>query len=288
MGYGDTERSRSHAADDQSRNSTASKQSGLGIITGKLRLNRGPLRWWLIVMGVLWVQFNPLRFATGVVLVIVGAAIHVISKGYLRRTKESRLVLTTTGPYRFTRNPFYLGNLVAEVGLLIIIGQIWVTVAYLTVWAWVYYRQISAEQTRLSRLLPAEYAQYRKHVPPLIPLPWRFLPADSVHGSRFSWSNPSISHGAELERALRLVSYPFLLLCSAAVHLQGPSVLLRPSSGVVAAGLGFLAVNCVGRITTRLMHLRKARSKRGRSQSTGSLDRAPIVHTSIAKRAWQA
>src|SRR2546425_297335 len=32
---------------------------------GKFRLTRGPLRWWLIVAGVLTVQFDPARYAIG-------------------------------------------------------------------------------------------------------------------------------------------------------------------------------------------------------------------------------
>ena len=44
--------------------------SGRRISIGKLRLDRGPLRWWLIVSGVLFVQFSARRSALGVVLLI--------------------------------------------------------------------------------------------------------------------------------------------------------------------------------------------------------------------------
>jgi len=40
------------------------------VSIGKLRLDRGPLRWWLIVSGVLFVQFSARRSALGVVLLI--------------------------------------------------------------------------------------------------------------------------------------------------------------------------------------------------------------------------
>src|SRR4051812_38457467 len=82
--------------------------------SGKFRLERGPLRWWLIALGAVVVQFDSSRFYVGFGLAMVGAVLHLVSKAHLRQDKA----LTVAGPYRFTRNPFYLANLIAEIGLL--------------------------------------------------------------------------------------------------------------------------------------------------------------------------
>ncbi|MDB5297452.1 MAG: putative protein-S-isoprenylcysteine methyltransferase, partial [Phycisphaerales bacterium] len=88
---------------------------------GKLRLTRGPLRWWLLVVGVLTVNLAWGRFFAGSGLVLAGALLHFGTKGVLRQNHR----LATTGPYRFSRNPFYVANLLAEGGLLVIVGTPW-------------------------------------------------------------------------------------------------------------------------------------------------------------------
>ena len=223
---------------------------------GKFRLDRGPLRWWLIVAGIVTVHFNPLRYLIGTVLVLLGALLHFVSKGYLRQSRSfirETKSLTNGGPYRFTRNPFYLANLIAEVGLLAIIGRLEIAAAYLVAWAWVYRGTIMEEEAKLANLVGDEYLRYCHRVPRLVPLPWKFLSRAEVSGPPFSWSNPNIMGGAELERALRLLSYPLLLHTAAAVRGQGTAALLDPTFATFLPFIGFLALNGLGRLFTRLL-----------------------------------
>jgi protein-S-isoprenylcysteine O-methyltransferase Ste14 len=141
-------------------------------LLGKFRIDRKPLRWWLIGAGMLTIHLDPARQLTGTVLVLAGAVLHFVSKGYLRQSKRyigQSQSLTMRGPYRFTRNPFYLANLIAEIGLLIVIGSWPLAVIYLTVWTWVYRKQILAEEATLESLAGERLCSYRDRVPRLLP-----------------------------------------------------------------------------------------------------------------------
>src|SRR5262249_495264 len=161
--------------------------------------------------------------------------------------------ITTRGPYRFTRNPFYLANLFAEVGLLIIVGQIWIAVVYLPIWAWVYCKTILEEERKLLGLCGDVYERYCQQVPRLFPVPWQFLGKGELRGRHLSWANPHIAEGNEIQRALRLVSYPFLLRTIAAV-MDVPSWSACISDRtVIVFGSAFLALNAIGWITAPIV-----------------------------------
>jgi protein-S-isoprenylcysteine O-methyltransferase Ste14 len=248
---------------DQSRTAATARVRGHGKALGKLRLDRGPLRWWLMVIGLMTIQYVAWRFALGAVLVTAGALLHVVSKGYLRpgrnflnRTKA----ITTRGPYRFIRNPFYLANLLAEVGLLIIIGRLWIAVIYLPIWAWVYCKTILEEERKLTDLCGEVYARYCGQVPRLFPVPWKFRPKVELSGPRFSWKNPHIAEGNEIQRALRLVSYPCLLrTIVAGMNLPSWSAVLMDPTIIVFAS-AFVILNTIGwLITPMLRRLRRSK-----------------------------
>jgi len=215
----------------------------------KLRLDRGPLRWWLIVVGALAIHFSWERFAVGTGLVVLGAALHLGTKGVLRQNHR----LATTGPYRFTRNPFYLANLIAEVGLLVVIGVWWVAAVYLVAWAWIYHRQIRGEERTLEGLFGDGYRQYRQRVAPLVPLPWRVLPRDRAGGRAFYWRNPNVLRQRAVERALRLGSYPVLLLLAAVLWRDGWRSLFVIGSPAGWSACGFVGLNLLGTLSTVLL-----------------------------------
>ena len=216
---------------------------------GKLRLDRGPLRWWLIVVGLLTIQFDWTRFLIGSGVVLVGALLHFVAKGCLRQNAK----LTTSGPYRFTRNPFYVANIIAEVGLLVVIGNVWVAAAYLLAWAWIYHRTIRGEEQTLDRLFGDDHRRYCERVPRFLPLPWKVLPRDPSGAGGFSWRNSNIVQQRAAERTLRLMSYPLLLLCGAMLWRDGFASLVRPGSAAMLAGVAFLLVNLLGALSTHLL-----------------------------------
>ncbi len=77
--------------------------------------------------------------------------------------------LVTTGPYRFLRNPMYLGAGLALVGAAVFYGS-WALLAYaLSFFALTHLFVVSYEEPTLRRLFGAEYDDYLSRVPRWIP-----------------------------------------------------------------------------------------------------------------------
>ncbi len=76
--------------------------------------------------------------------------------------------LTAAGPYRYVRNPLYLGNLLQGIGIAVL-GPLPATIIIVTL-LWLFlYRLIALEERYLSAAQGDAYAQYRAVVPRLFP-----------------------------------------------------------------------------------------------------------------------
>jgi protein-S-isoprenylcysteine O-methyltransferase Ste14 len=226
----------------------------------KFRLNRGPLRSWLVLLGILFIDFHAATFVAGVLMVTFGSAFHFVCKCYLQQNRE----LTVSGPYRFTRHPFYLANLIVECGLLIIIGNPWIALAYLALWLWIYGRAIRDEEATLAGLFGDAFANYSRCVPRLFPFPGKCLSRAQLSGPTFSLRNRNIAEGAEIQRALRMLSYPVLFLAAAIAHERGLTLLTSRDANFAAALVCFLTLNALGFAVTALLRNR-AQSRRART-----------------------
>ena len=72
--------------------------------------------------------------------------------------------LVTWGPYRLTRNPMYVGLILAYLGETGLMKQIW-PVAFLPfVIAYLNWTVIPLEESKLEEVFPEEYMQYRSRV----------------------------------------------------------------------------------------------------------------------------
>jgi protein-S-isoprenylcysteine O-methyltransferase Ste14 len=78
-----------------------------------------------------WVLDNPLRFALGIPLVLIGSLLVMWGIRTLGARNTSGLVdkFVRDGPYRFTRNPQYLGDFIFYVGLCLLTNSLdlWIT-----------------------------------------------------------------------------------------------------------------------------------------------------------------
>ena len=72
--------------------------------------------------------------------------------------------LVTRGPYRFTRNPMYVGLVLAYLGEAGLLKQIWPVVLLPFTVAYINWIVIPVEEAKLEEAFPNEYKQYRLQV----------------------------------------------------------------------------------------------------------------------------
>jgi protein-S-isoprenylcysteine O-methyltransferase Ste14 len=77
--------------------------------------------------------------------------------------------LVVTGPYRYTRNPMYLGHLIFMLGLAITFRS-WLALALLAFHAVWFHRRVLGDEARLLALFGDEYARYMRSVKRWIPV----------------------------------------------------------------------------------------------------------------------
>jgi len=161
--------------------------------------DRGGLRSYLIVLGLVAGRPSAATILAGVPLLLLGIAMHLWAKGCLHQEQE----VTTSGPYRYVRHPFYLGNLLLDAATALMSGSALLMSIFPFWWTAVYIPVMQREEATMAGLFGDRYHAYARRVPLLFPIA-RPIPA----GSGFSWRNPNIL-AVEVPRVLRFLSYPF-------------------------------------------------------------------------------
>jgi len=95
--------------------------------------------------------------------------------------------LTVAGPYRYVRNPLYLGNILLAIGIGSV-GPPVVTLLVIALNVWFVYRLVAIEERFLRAAFGAAYERYCAAVPRLLP---RFTPARLPAEPR----KPNIAYG---------------------------------------------------------------------------------------------
>ncbi|MGB7295434.1 MAG: isoprenylcysteine carboxylmethyltransferase family protein [Candidatus Aminicenantales bacterium] len=116
----------------------------------------------------------------GILICVLGLAIRAWASGHLRKEKE----LAVSGPYRYSRNPLYLGNFLLGTGITVGAQSWWVLGLFVVYFAVFYPLIIRRERERMKDLFPRQYEDYGNKVPLFFPSPWKHLAV----GGRFSWS----------------------------------------------------------------------------------------------------
>jgi hypothetical protein len=181
----------------------------------KIRLNRGPVRWWLVVFGLFLAKPALVPALVGAGLVLLGSAIHLWAKGCLQQNRQ----LTVCGPYRWSRNPFYVGNFCIDLGLCLFINNWYFTAAFMLVWAFIYRLQILSEERTLDGIYGQAWLDYKRTVSAFFPYKRPFANVPVEQG--FSWSNPNLSTSREIPRLVRTMSYPLALLFAGGLWAHG-------------------------------------------------------------------
>ncbi len=104
----------------------------------------------------------------GALAAAAGLLIRAWASGHLRKEKA----LAVSGPYRYSRNPLYLGNFVIGAGLVLTARSWWVLALFAAYFGIFYPLIITRERDRMRRLFPEEYEDVRAAgaaFPPLVP-----------------------------------------------------------------------------------------------------------------------
>ncbi len=106
----------------------------------------------------------------GLAPVAGGGALALAALGLFRRRGtthhpfERPSALVTTGPYRFTRNPMYVGVTSVLAGVAVLSGSLWLLIPPVAFVLWIDRVQIPFEETLLLRQFGPDYEAYRSRV----------------------------------------------------------------------------------------------------------------------------
>lgn len=145
----------------------------------------------------------------GAAISLAGLAIRAWAAGHLKKEKE----LATSGPYRFSRNPLYLGNLILGISLAVGANSWPVTIIFAVYFLVFYPVIILTERERMKKLFPEKYKEYITHVPLLFPFR---RPLAWEEKAKFSWAQ----YQANREYRALLGSAVYWLILSARVLLK--------------------------------------------------------------------
>ena len=113
---------------------------------------------------------RPVFTASGVALILAGVAIAGWARGLFRRAGttvkpfQESSALVTAGPYRFTRNPMYVGMVSALLGLGLWLASVLPFLVVPIFATWIERRFIRREEADLERKFGAAYGEYKDRV----------------------------------------------------------------------------------------------------------------------------
>jgi len=165
---------------------------------------------YLLVAGmVVLSRPTPLSVNVGLVFVAIGEAIRIWAAGHLHKTVE----LVTSGPYRYTRNPLYLGRLLILTGLCAMARMpyranfVLLALGYLVFFAYYLPRKERVEPARLREVHGEAYEHYFQSVPALFPATTAYPETPST-----GWSSERLLRNREHWMIAGLLAVWLLLL----------------------------------------------------------------------------
>jgi len=101
---------------------------------------------------------TPQTLLLGAAVAVAGEAIRIWAAGHLEKGRE----VTTSGPYRFTRHPLYLGSTIIGVGLAVASASLVVAVLVAVYLAVTLTAAIATEEAHLTDKFGGAYPAYRE------------------------------------------------------------------------------------------------------------------------------
>ncbi|HTH78415.1 MAG TPA: isoprenylcysteine carboxylmethyltransferase family protein [Ramlibacter sp.] len=132
----------------------------------------GAIMWGLSLPGVAALPRSHAGTAVGIVIAALGVAAAVLGNIAFRRARttvnpfepETASSLVTSGIYRVTRNPMYVGMLLVLVGWAVFLANGLAVIAIALFPAYITRFQIKPEERALMALFGEQYASYSSHV----------------------------------------------------------------------------------------------------------------------------
>jgi len=115
----------------------------------------------------------------GFLISLLGLFVRTWSCGHIQKEKK----LSMSGPYRYTRNPLYLGNLIIGIGITAASNSWWVLGIFCLYFLIFYPIIINIEKKKMEKIFPSQYRKFKK-VPLLIPSLKPKLPKGE---NKFKW-----------------------------------------------------------------------------------------------------
>ena len=106
----------------------------------------------------------------GALVIVTGLLLSSLGIRHFRRHQTTvepfgtPTALVATGPYRFTRNPMYLGIVTTLLGIALVVATVPFLLAPLAFFVIINATQIPREEAKLTALFGDEYTNYRRRV----------------------------------------------------------------------------------------------------------------------------
>ena len=105
------------------------------------------------------------HFLVGLGLALAGLGVRLWAAGHIE--KGSRLA--ACGPYRWTRNPLYLGSFLMGLGFSLAAAKVWLAVLFLVLFFALYVPVMRREERELEQSFGSDYESYRRQAPFFLP-----------------------------------------------------------------------------------------------------------------------
>lgn len=131
----------------------------------------------------------------GGAIAALGVGLRAMASGHVRKNA----VLTTSGPYSYTRNPLYLGSIIIGAGFAVAALNWWIVLGLFVLFLAIYVPVVKSEEAFLRAQFP-EYDEYARRVPRFIGIRRGAACSEDVAARQ----NQNDTRGGNFSRALYL------------------------------------------------------------------------------------
>lgn len=121
---------------------------------------RVPLGFIFAAVFLIFAKPTLIFMLVGISIAFIGLLIRGWSAGHIRKNKE----LAVSGPYKYTRNPLYLGSFLLGLGFMIASGVWWLILLFIILYLGIYFPVMSVESDELTAIFGDKYKDYAQRV----------------------------------------------------------------------------------------------------------------------------